>query len=236
MEEELEHDAEGNVIPLLRQDGSEVCDPVTGLQRFQPRIDPKSGKPYMRPVMTWGHREPDANTLKWLASHQYSDEFGDAPDKMISITAVTNDRTMQTISTRVEAYQKKREMLPAPVSDDVSDVEVVEVKPPRGAPRGHPRTRDARKVFQQLCWVPRHRLSGSQVSLARRAGGLAGTKRRGCPRWAGRIEEDLRKPRDPVESAIGQVHGAPLTVGGNNSPRRRRFVPRTSKMSAKSAP
>jgi hypothetical protein len=47
---------------------------------------------------------------------------------MISITAVTNDRTMQTISARVEAHQKKREMLPAPVSDDVSDVEVVEVE------------------------------------------------------------------------------------------------------------
>jgi hypothetical protein len=56
MEEELERDAEGNVIPLLREDGSEVRDPVTGLAKYQPRIDPKTGKPYLRPVMTWAHR------------------------------------------------------------------------------------------------------------------------------------------------------------------------------------
>jgi hypothetical protein len=78
MEEELKKDAEGNVIPLLNEIGLPIRDPITGLQKFQPRIDPKTGKPFMRPVMTWAHRDPDANTLKWLASHQYSDEFGDA--------------------------------------------------------------------------------------------------------------------------------------------------------------
>jgi hypothetical protein len=45
-----------------------------------PRIDPKTGKAMLRPVMQWAHRDADPNTLKWLLSHQYSDEFGDAPD------------------------------------------------------------------------------------------------------------------------------------------------------------
>jgi hypothetical protein len=71
-------------------------------------IDPKTGKAMLRPVMQWAHRDADPNTLKWLLSHQYSDEFGDAPDKVVSITAITNDQTMKTIATRVEAYQKKR--------------------------------------------------------------------------------------------------------------------------------
>jgi hypothetical protein len=57
MEEELEHDAEGNVIPLLREDGSAVRDPETGLPKFQPRIDPKTGKPRLRPVKQWAHRD-----------------------------------------------------------------------------------------------------------------------------------------------------------------------------------
>jgi hypothetical protein len=70
MEEELEHDAEGNVIPLLREDGSPVRDRETGLLKFQPRIDPKTGKPMLRPVMQWAHRDADAGTLKWLLSHQ----------------------------------------------------------------------------------------------------------------------------------------------------------------------
>jgi hypothetical protein len=107
MEEELEHDAEGNVIPLLAEDGRPMRDPKTGLPRFMPRIDPKTEKPFMRPVMTWAHRDPDANTLKWLLSHQYADEFADAPEHAVSITAITNDATVQTIAARVEAYQKK---------------------------------------------------------------------------------------------------------------------------------
>jgi hypothetical protein len=45
MEEELEKDAAGNVIPLLTEDGRPVRDPQTGLQKFQPKIDPKTGKP-----------------------------------------------------------------------------------------------------------------------------------------------------------------------------------------------
>jgi hypothetical protein len=50
MQEELEKDAEGNVIPLLHEDWRPVRDPQSGLEKFQPRIDPKSGKPFMRPV------------------------------------------------------------------------------------------------------------------------------------------------------------------------------------------
>jgi hypothetical protein len=49
MEEELEKDAEGNVIPLLDGMGSPVRDAITGLQKFQPKIDPRTGKPYLRP-------------------------------------------------------------------------------------------------------------------------------------------------------------------------------------------
>jgi hypothetical protein len=123
MEEELEKDAEGNVIPLLREDGTPVRDTQTGLPKFQPRIDSKTGKPYLRPVMTWAHREPDANTLMWLASHQYSDEFGDAAvEHNVNLRAVTNDATVQTIAARVEAYERKR-ALPPP---EVEDAEVIE--------------------------------------------------------------------------------------------------------------
>jgi hypothetical protein len=123
MEEELEHDAEGNVIPLLTETGAPARDPQTGLQKFQPKIDPRTGKPYLRPVMTWAHRDPDANTLKWLASHQYADEFGDtAVEHNVNLRAVTNDATVQTIAARVEAYERKR-ALPAP---EVEDAEVIE--------------------------------------------------------------------------------------------------------------
>jgi hypothetical protein len=79
MEEELEKDAEGNVIPLLSEDGRPIRDPDTGLPNYQPRIDPKTGKAMLLPVMQWAHRDADAGTLKWLLSHQYADEFGDAP-------------------------------------------------------------------------------------------------------------------------------------------------------------
>jgi hypothetical protein len=120
MEAELEKDTEGNVIPLLNEDGGQVHDPVTGMSQFRPRIHPKTGKPLMQPVMTWAHLEADVNTLKWLLSHQYADEFGDAPaEHSISITAITNDPTAQVIAARVEAYQRKR-ALPAP---DVIDGE-----------------------------------------------------------------------------------------------------------------
>jgi hypothetical protein len=45
------------------------------------------------------------------------------------ITAITNDQTMKTIATRVEAYQKKR-ALPPPceVTRDAIDVEVVDAE------------------------------------------------------------------------------------------------------------
>jgi hypothetical protein len=95
-----------------------VGDAVTALVKYQPRIDPKTGKAMLRPVMQSAHRDADPNTLKWLPSHQYNDEFGDAPEKTISITAITNDATMQTIATRVEAYQKKN-VLPMPTPSDV---------------------------------------------------------------------------------------------------------------------
>jgi hypothetical protein len=59
--------------------------------------------------MTWAHREADANCIKWLLSHQYADEFADAPTQhAVSITAMTNDATVQTIAARVEAYERKR--------------------------------------------------------------------------------------------------------------------------------
>jgi hypothetical protein len=112
MEEELEHDAEGNVIPRLDAEGRHVHDPQPGLPLFMPRIDPKTGKAMLRPVMQWAHRDAEPNTLKWLLSHQYGDEFDDAPDKVVSITAIANDQTMKTIATRVEAYQKKRALPP----------------------------------------------------------------------------------------------------------------------------
>jgi hypothetical protein len=71
--------------------------------------------------MTWAHRDPGANTLKWLASHH--DEFGDAAvEHNVNLRAVTNDATVQTIAARVEAYERKR-ALPAP---EVEDAEVIE--------------------------------------------------------------------------------------------------------------
>jgi hypothetical protein len=73
MEVELAKDAERNVIPLLHKDGRPVRDKETGLPTFQSRIDPKTGKPYLRPVMTWAHREADPSTIKWLLTHQHSD-------------------------------------------------------------------------------------------------------------------------------------------------------------------
>jgi hypothetical protein len=123
MEEELEKDADGSVIPLRTESGAPVRDPVTGLAKYQPKIDMRTGKPALRPVMTWAHREPDANTLKWLASHQYADEFGDTVvEHNVNLRAVTNDATVQTIAARVEAYERKR-ALPAP---EVEDAEVIE--------------------------------------------------------------------------------------------------------------
>jgi hypothetical protein len=44
MEVELAKDAEGNVIPLLNEEGRQVHDPVTGMPQFMPRIDPKNRK------------------------------------------------------------------------------------------------------------------------------------------------------------------------------------------------
>jgi hypothetical protein len=41
------------------------------------------------------------------------DEFSDAPDHVVSITAVTNDATMQTIAAQVEAYQKRALPMPS---------------------------------------------------------------------------------------------------------------------------
>jgi hypothetical protein len=78
--------------------------------------------------MRWAHRDADANTLKWLLTHQYADEFADAPrEGSISITAITNDPTTAAIAARVEAYQRKR-ALPAPEQEAI-DAESSEVLP-----------------------------------------------------------------------------------------------------------
>jgi hypothetical protein len=113
-----------------------VRDPQTAL----PKIDPKTGKPYLRPVMTCSHRDPDANTLKWIASHQDSDEFGDAAvEHNVNLRAVTNDAPVQTIAARVEAYERKR-ALPAPEvevevqeQEDNAELQIEEKTPTEGA-------------------------------------------------------------------------------------------------------
>jgi hypothetical protein len=49
MEVELEKDAEGNVIPLLREDGSPVRDPQTGMRSFNYASIPKQANHFCDP-------------------------------------------------------------------------------------------------------------------------------------------------------------------------------------------
>jgi hypothetical protein len=98
----------------------------------------------------------------WLLGHQYADEFGDAPEHAISITAITNDATMKTIATRVEAYQKKRALPPPDVVSDVVEAQSVEVSEQEGEaglqveedPRGCPESDDVPPCRERASQTP----------------------------------------------------------------------------------
>jgi hypothetical protein len=147
--------------------------------------------------MTWAHREADANCIKWLLSHQYADEFADAPTQhAVSITAMTNDATVQTIAARVEAYERKR-ALPAPEPEAI-EAESVEVQEDNAelqseTPRGRLRNDDGTPSGDVSVYVDNNGRQW-QTTKSRWRSRLRRTRRAILSHYSTRTEDNCRIP------------------------------------------
>jgi hypothetical protein len=109
---QLEKDAEGNVIPLLDESGKPVLDPTTKLPMYKPLIDTRTGKPLEQAVMVRSSREPDSNTLKWLAERSHATEDFHQEEKGINInlTAQATDPMVLEMATASRNYREARRL------------------------------------------------------------------------------------------------------------------------------